>query len=563
MAQSCGICIEPFNKSSRKSIICMYCEHVVCFQCVKNYLVVHDGSTISEPHCMSCKQMWDIEFLSTTTNKVFIGQLQNKQKEELFQSEKNKLPQTQPLAIYDKWIDEHVVPEKIKLFEDYRQHNSFMNTSYADLDRKRETVHKLSYKIETLNILDGFRNQSQRTQYEEDQHVLLNEAKITMKLEKLVLKVMNGEIREKKQENLLKKRAYDHSSHKISLWKLRHTLPVADGIVEDAVIIPKSRVICACPCDNECRGFVMSNTWACGACDGKVCNLCNHPSHNGTPCDPNEVETAEMLKRDCKPCPTCASPIYKISGCDQMWCVSCKTAFSWRSGKIDTGMVHNPHFFTWFREHGRIADGGDGHHNCDGLPQQTIFLTHIRIAFRSDIDLMVRLEFFYRLTGHIVFELDTTYRVLTPDNIEESRVPLRIDFLRNKITEAKWKMILYKRDKAVRVNLRKRQVLDMFMTIASDLFHKILHCNESINCHLIVKEFNELIEYTNKCFLNIAPIYESSMPQIIEYTRVVYNFTTYRREAEPDFRLIPSTGQLVSTGFIKKLTAEKKKKMVS
>ena len=32
-----------------------------------------------------------------------------------------------------------------------------------------------------------------------------------------------------------------------------------------------------------------------------------------------------------------------------MWCTQCHTAFSWKSGQIQT-RVHNPHYYEWLRE---------------------------------------------------------------------------------------------------------------------------------------------------------------------------------------------------------------------
>ena len=41
-----------------------------------------------------------------------------------------------------------------------------------------------------------------------------------------------------------------------------------------------------------------------------------------------------------------------VKNCDQMYCTSCHTPFSWITGKIVTGAIHNPHYFQYLRQHG-------------------------------------------------------------------------------------------------------------------------------------------------------------------------------------------------------------------
>lgn len=79
----------------------------------------------------------------------------------------------------------------------------------------------------------------------------------------------------------------------------------------------------ACPVDG-CRGF-LSTAWRCGTCETWVCKDCGEPKLNGQRddehvCDADIAASHAMLQRDTKPCPQCAAMIFKVDGCDQMWC---------------------------------------------------------------------------------------------------------------------------------------------------------------------------------------------------------------------------------------------------
>jgi hypothetical protein len=107
--------------------------------------------------------------------------------------------------------------------------------------------------------------------------------------------------------------------------------------------------VARCP-SNTCNGFVGKDM-TCGTCNIVVCHECHQQVETGMShtCDPNDIATSKMLKNETKPCPKCTVSIYKIDGCDQMWCVECHTAFSWTTGKVET-KIHNPHYFEWLRK---------------------------------------------------------------------------------------------------------------------------------------------------------------------------------------------------------------------
>jgi hypothetical protein len=120
------------------------------------------------------------------------------------------------------------------------------------------------------------------------------------------------------------------------------------------------------PCQSEgCRGM-LSSSYKCELCEKFTCPQCfgaidgEKDDHR---CVQEDIDTAEELRRNTKPCPQCGTRISKIDGCDQMWCVECKTAFSWARGTIESGNIHNPHFFQWMRQNGGQIGGACGREN--------------------------------------------------------------------------------------------------------------------------------------------------------------------------------------------------------
>lgn len=138
----------------------------------------------------------------------------------------------------------------------------------------------------------------------------------------------------------------------------------------------RRQFICPCPHDG-CRGF-LSTQWKCGICENFTCSDCrevigqtkNSLDHNGEGhvCKPENLASVKAMEKTTKPCPKCGSRIFKIDGCDQMWCSveTCHTAFSWNTGLeiSKNATIHNPHYYEWMRKKGheipRTPDDGQG-----------------------------------------------------------------------------------------------------------------------------------------------------------------------------------------------------------
>ena len=103
-----------------------------------------------------------------------------------------------------------------------------------------------------------------------------------------------------------------------------------------------------CPTEN-CVAF-LNRDYKCMKCDINFCKKCFKPVLENHECIEDDILTYQEIKNNTKPCPSCSERISKVDGCDQMWCVMCKTAFSWKSGNIINGAIHNPEYFRWLRE---------------------------------------------------------------------------------------------------------------------------------------------------------------------------------------------------------------------
>ena len=135
----------------------------------------------------------------------------------------------------------------------------------------------------------------------------------------------------------------------------------------------RKKFIMPCPGDN-CKGY-LSTQYKCEVCKLFTCPDCfeiiGYSKEDPHTCLENNIKSAELIKKETKGCPQCGVRIFKISGCDQMWCTECKVAFSWNTGKIViSGAIHNPHYYNYLQQTGGAANNtprNPGDIVCGGL----------------------------------------------------------------------------------------------------------------------------------------------------------------------------------------------------
>jgi hypothetical protein len=278
---------------------------------------------------------------------------------------------------------------------------------------------------------------------------------------------------------------------------------------EDRVVVPceKKKFMMHCPI-GECRGF-LSQAWKCGTCESYICSKCrcvkNDRDDDEHVCNPDDVATVSLLKNETKPCPTCAVPIFKISGCPQMWCTECHTTFCWNTGKIETGTVHNPHFFQWQRDNnGGVAPRVPGDNPCGQLPSfiQIRNVLNIRGIICDDFSWVNC----YRLVGHI---RDVTMQYYPLQIDQDDNSDLRLKFLLNEISEETWLRHLTIRQKRSEKNHDVNQILEFIVVSIIDIFNRFII--DSID---MILELNNLKQYANRELQKVAIRYGNKVPFI-------------------------------------------------
>jgi len=286
----------------------------------------------------------------------------------------------------------------------------------------------------------------------------------------------------------------------------RFALQRGVGGEDDGGSAEKRQFIMPCPAEG-CRGF-LSSAWKCGLCDVYACKDCfeaiGYNKTDAHACNPDSVASAEAIRKETRPCPTCGVRIYKIHGCDQMWCTQCKVAFSWKTGKKSGGNVHNPHYLEWQRTHrqnggvvrapGDVVCGGlPDYYECDRLRRRitsaddtTLFSTvtdrwwgkqpernaHVRqlLGFSPRL-LGLGVRDMYRVVGTVVNTVLPGYRESIVQL--EDTGPIRVQYLLKRIDESQMERLVFSQDAKRRKTLQVLHVLELVGAVGTETFNEM------------------------------------------------------------------------------------------
>lgn len=269
---------------------------------------------------------------------------------------------------------------------------------------------------------------------------------------------------------------------------------MAELSTQGPVIQIEKEIIRNCPA-NDCRGFLNSE-WSCGMCGKITCKKCRvlvggEDELKKHTCKKEDIKTAKLIEEETKPCPKCGVRISKSSGCDQMWCVHCNTAFNWKTGKLETGPIHNPHFFEWAKKNWKDTGRRDA---CDTLPQ---YVTNPLVPTNTEAHKKI-----IKILMTCIHINETTEQGGREQERENKDLQLR--FLKKEIDEKKWGALLTKRKKEER---KKRAFADLkrtLVTVSAGLFREFQGCKEKKRLQEITDEFEKLREFFNEESIKIS-----------------------------------------------------------
>lgn len=294
-----------------------------------------------------------------------------------------------------------------------------------------------------------------------------------------------------------------------------------------------------CPAE-DCRGY-LSTQWKCGLCSRWACSECHElkglDREGEHTCHPDTLATAKLLTKDSKGCPKCHTMIYKIDGCNQMWCTQCETAFDWVTGKVETQNIHNPHYFEYMRSRGPVPRnphdiqcGREITHRTMGQLRNLVNQVYEKFLL-ADIELpdictidndYIRLM--EKVVPRLIHNRVVEVRSLQCDPLQKNE-NLRIRYMKGELSEVQFKVLIQRTEKSCEKRRELLQVMQLMVTCSEDIVYRMVaDLRETLSKPIsllaetrypkvmgLVTELYALTEHCNGLLADIAVTYSSTM----------------------------------------------------
>ena len=204
-----------------------------------------------------------------------------------------------------------------------------------------------------------------------------------------------------------------------------------------------------------------------------------------------------------------------VRNCDQMWCTQdgCQTAFSWNTGHIVTGVVHNPHYYDWLRRqnNGQMPRQA-GDIPCGGLPNAWQFTRLLQNISLSVVE-RARIATIHRCFGDII-------HVRLPDfparRLANTNKDIDVKYLMNELSELEWQKMLEQRETRFERKKEFGQILTTFAHVGSEMIRTIEAEATSATRHLLAGGTVASLVARPEMVAFVARYRELLLPQILD-----------------------------------------------
>lgn len=561
---SCEVCCENFDTTKQSLTDCPRCPYRACRSCHERYLL----NSISVPHCMNCRNRWTYKDLLTLFNKTFVNTTFRKQRgKHLLDRAKSHIPLAMPYVDAEmelKKINEEIKPlstEFKSLRKEIRLNRTYETNSQKNLEALYMKYYSVSLSLSQKNQIKNKllpKTYSRRNRKRTETYTAFEEPCPVNDCRGFIEKAMSrcgicktfvcrkcthvlGKLTDKFTNNTIEKKIADVAYDEEDLDKIISSIEqeekrekIMDDMTTNEMIVDENAEFdekkTSCPSDEKRPEMITVNgdeeeeTTNALTSDEKKQLTKLKKAHT---CKQEDIDSIKEIRQHSRACPNCKARIFRISGCDTMWCTKCNTGFNWRTGIVikDARDLHNPHYIDFVRnnpgfqynsQNGGEEKKGDQKMNqmdnpCDRITIDTIVLPDSITTFRradvipGDSRLRSVITDFQQQMLHV---RDYARRKFATGN-QYDEIDYALRYLTKQWDEKRWRIMVEHHDRFSQTNQEYIDVILTWLVVMNDLFN--IHLSSRLKVEdspHFIEQMKKITEYTNQTLTEMNTLYK-------------------------------------------------------